>query len=102
MRTIKLPTGGRPRTPSNVRIERDPVTEIAIFCLNRRIDHSGVSGTGIVAEGVVFSDRTCALRFLTKNRSTAVYATLEDLMEIHGHAGDTELIWLNEVRLSKT
>ena len=33
-----------------------------LFQLHRHEDESGVSGTGIVAEGVQFSDGKCALK----------------------------------------
>ena len=58
-----------------------------IFVLIRDADVSGTSGTGVVAEGVVFSDGTVAMRWLTRTRSTALYDNLEDLVEIHGHDG---------------
>lgn len=54
---------------------------------------TGVSGTGIIAEGVEFSDGKCVLRFLTKNRSIAIYDNLADLVAIHGHCGSTEIVW---------
>lgn len=45
-------------------------------------------------EGVVFSDGTCALRWLTAAKSTSVWASLDDAMEIHGHPEyGTEIIW---------
>lgn len=59
------------------------------FTLVRKTDVSGVSGTGIVAEGVVFQDGTCAMRWLTATPSTAIYASIEDLEKIHGHDGAT-------------
>lgn len=36
-------------------------------------------------EGVVFSDGTCVLRWLTACRSTSVFATLDKMLQIHGH-----------------
>lgn len=41
------------------------------FELHRVEDETGISGTGIVAEGVIFGDGTCAMRWRTKDRSTA-------------------------------
>lgn len=70
-------------------IENDPQT----FYLNRVIDDSGVSGTGVVAWGVMFPDGVCALRWNTKTASTAIYFSLEDLVKIHGHEGHTEIVW---------
>lgn len=62
------------------------------FVLDRHEDESGVSGTGLVAEGVVFSDGTCALRWLGDLRSTAVYESLADIEAIHGHSGKTLVV----------
>lgn len=61
------------------------------FRLDRHEDASGVSGTGCVAQGVVFEDGTAVLRWLTKHRSTAFYASLEELEAIHLHGGSSSL-----------
>ena len=65
---------------------------VKTFVLVRHVDRSGVSGTGVVAEGVVFSDGVCALRWRTQDASTAVYPDIETLERIHGHNGDTEIV----------
>lgn len=65
-----------------------------LFYLHRIEDESGVSGTGRVAEGVVFDDDTVALRWLTKTASTALYNSLADLEAIHGHQGKTKIEYL--------
>lgn len=66
------------------------------FLLWRRHDASGVSGTGVVAEGVQFGDGTCALRWRTENRSTALYESLDVLEKIHGHGGASRLVWVDD------
>ena len=38
-----------------------------MFYLNRLIDKSGVSGTGVVAEGVVFTNGKCVLTWLSEH-----------------------------------
>lgn len=63
------------------------------FHLHRREDESGVSGTGVVAEGVQFSDGRCVLHWLTNTSSIAIYDNIEDLMAIHGHNGKTIVQW---------
>jgi hypothetical protein len=63
------------------------------FYLDRKIDATGVSGVGCIAQGVQFSDGTCALRWLTKHRSTAFYDSIESLEAIHGHGGATAIRW---------
>ena len=64
-----------------------------LFDLYRKEDESGVSGTGLVAQGVVFDDGSCVLRWKTKRKSTAFYSTLEELEAIHGHGGKTEVVF---------
>lgn len=59
----------------------------------RTHDVSGVSGTGIVAEGVEFTDGTVVLRWVTERASTAFYDNLADLQAIHGHGGNTQIQW---------
>jgi hypothetical protein len=45
-------------------------------------------------EGVVFTDGSVAIRWLTACRSTSVWASLHDLLTIHGHPEyGTEIIW---------
>jgi len=61
------------------------------FVLNRLIDD-----TGIVAEGVQFSNGKCVLTWLTTVTSVGVYDTIEDLVTIHCHGGHTQLTWIEE------
>lgn len=65
------------------------------FNLFRLEDESGVSGTGIVAEGVQFQTGKCALGWLTKVSSIAIYDSIEELELIHGHEGKTEVRWVD-------
>ena len=45
-------------------------------------------------EGVVFSDGTVAVRWLTKKHSTSVWENLDDMLAIHGHPEyQSELVW---------
>ncbi len=62
------------------------------FWLQRVEDESGVSGVGLVAEGVVFSSGWCALTWLTGHKSVAFYPSLEEIEAIHGHNGKTKII----------
>lgn len=65
-----------------------------MFYLSRKHDHSGVSGTGVVAEGIVFSDGRVAMRWVTRMAgSTCVYDSIDDVIEIHGHGGSTEVVY---------
>lgn len=64
------------------------------FVLYRIEDCSGVSGTGIVAQGVEFGDGSVAMRWMSEHRSTAVYDDINTLLTIHGHDGKTEVHYL--------
>lgn len=49
-------------------------------------------------EGVVFSDGTTVLRWLTAARSTSVWASFDEMWRIHGHDDPnskhhTEIVW---------
>lgn len=66
------------------------------FRLERNEDVSGVSGTGHVADGVLFPDGTTVIRWRTKHRSTTVYESLGDCIRIHGHGGATRVGFIDE------
>lgn len=63
------------------------------FVLNRKQDISGVSGTGIVAEGVVFTNGKVAVSWLTQYTSIVIYDTITHVEAIHLHNGATEIIY---------
>lgn len=67
------------------------------FHLERDEDASGVSGTGRVAEGVVFSDGTTVLRWTSdpaeNPASLVVYDRLFDVKHLHGHGGMTRIVF---------
>lgn len=65
-----------------------------LFELQRDVDVSGASGTGRVAQGVIFDDGRCAMRWLTAVNSTCLYDSLADLERIHGHDGKTRVVWV--------
>ena len=64
------------------------------FELVRYRDPSGVSGTGVVAEGCLFSDGSVALRWRGTNPATAVWPDIESVLAVHGHQGATEVRWI--------
>ncbi len=65
-----------------------------LFELHRDIDSSGVSGTGVVAQGVEFDNRQCCMTWLTEWNSVAVYPDIQTLEAIHGHGGNTRVVWV--------
>jgi hypothetical protein len=65
------------------------------FLLKRHRDISGVSGEGIVAEGVIFSNGKVCMSWLGRIKSEEFFDTLGELIEIHGHGGATEVLLEN-------
>lgn len=65
------------------------------FELNRIKDVSGISGTGIVAEGVVFEDGTTVIRWRGAMPSVVVWKSIDHAESIHGHGGATQFVWLD-------
>lgn len=68
-----------------------PLTSMRRFVLERDEDLTGVSGTGVVADGVEFEDGVCALHWRGRLTSTAVYENMATLVSIHGHEGATRI-----------
>lgn len=73
-----------------------PSFNLRRFYLYREADETGVSGIGIVAHGVVFPDGIAVLRWASDRQSTAIYNSVIDLCEIHGHNGKTHLVFLDD------
>jgi len=68
------------------------------FYLNRKVDVSGISGTGRIAQGIEFDNGKVAMTWLTDTSSTTVYDNIEDVEVIHGHAGATEVVFDKDCR----
>lgn len=87
---------GKRLTASERRAKAEkPGLELSIrtFKLVRDEDESGVSGTGIVAEGVKWSDGECAVKWLTFCSSTGIYKNVESVQKVHGHQGKTRVVF---------
>jgi len=65
------------------------------FLLVRDEDVTGVSGTGVVAQGVEFHDGTVVLRWLGPNPTTVVHERIESVQAVHGHGGKTRIVWVS-------
>jgi hypothetical protein len=65
------------------------------FNLVRHEDETGVSGTGIVAQGVQFSGGKVAMRWTTDTSSTTFFDSIKDVEAVHGHDGKTEVVWVD-------
>lgn len=73
------------------------------FMMLRQVDETGVSGTGHIADGVVFEDGTVVVRWRTATPGTTTFASLEHAKAVHGHDGatrfefhdhDLPIVWL--------
>ena len=75
--------------------EDNPEFSLRRFVLDRDEDVSGVTGTGIVADGVQFPDGRIAFRWRGKKASTVSYDSIDDIIDTHGHGGKTHVVWLD-------
>lgn len=66
------------------------------FELHRDHDVSGVSGVGVVADGVLFPDGKVATRWRGAVAQTCVWDCIADVIAIHGHSGSTRVVWLDD------
>lgn len=67
------------------------------FYLDRTVDVTGVSGTGCVAQGVVFTDGTVVLRWFGQNATTTIHSSMESVEVIHLHGGASKIRWRDKV-----
>jgi hypothetical protein len=65
------------------------------FYLQRDADASGISGTGVVAEGVVFTNGRVVLTWLHGIQSIVIHASIDHVITLHGHDGRTTLRWID-------
>jgi hypothetical protein len=66
------------------------------FALHRRRDLSGVSGTGLVAFGTAYpTGRTTLAWCVGDVDSVTVYDSADQVLQIHGHDGATDLVWID-------
>ena len=88
-----------PKTPSpSSRAPRVRSHPMRRFELHRTRDVSGVSGTGIVAEGIVFSTGTAVVHWISgRFQSTVTWPDgVPAVEEIHGHGGATTIHWIDD------
>ena len=71
---------------------------IRIFRLQRDEDTSGVSGVGVIAEGVILTNTKIVLSWLTVHKCVTIYDSMAEMIAVHGHDGRTKIIWEDEAR----
>ncbi len=54
---------------------------------------SGVSGTGVIAEGCEFTSGYCSLTWLSSMGTFAWYTSIAALLHVHSHDGRTRVVW---------
>lgn len=67
------------------------------FVFERSEDVSGVSGIGIVAEGIEFSNGKTVIAWCVpgKPNSAVIYDNIHEAIEVHGHEGRTVIKWID-------
>ena len=65
------------------------------FQLVRSEDLSGVSGIGLIAEGVQFHDGQCVLSWFGRLHTVEVAPNIQTVIAIHGHDGRTVIQWID-------
>lgn len=69
------------------------IPESSRFHILRDVDVTGASGTGHVADGVVWPDGTVTIRWRGPMPSTVNWECLEYAEAIHGHGGATRFVF---------
>ncbi len=77
-------------------VRAEPGDRPRLFHLQRDHDVSGVSGTGRVANGVLWPDGTVSLRWIGERPSTVSWDRLADAEAVHGHGGATRIVWADQ------
>lgn len=74
------------------------------FELHRDTDVTGISGTGVVCEGIQFSDGTVVLRWLQAGTArpdhvrptTVLHDDINSVIGLHSHDGKTRVVFLDD------
>jgi hypothetical protein len=66
------------------------------FLLIRNIDETGVSGTGIVAHGVILKSGRVVMEWLRPPCSIGMFGSMQEMIQIHGHGGKTKVRFIGE------
>ncbi len=66
------------------------------FNLVRDRDVTGISGTGVVAEGIVFQGGQTVICWTCPPFTVSVFPSPEAVLAVHGHQGNTRIVWNEE------
>lgn len=84
------------RQELQIKDSKNLKSDMRRFVLKRNKDISGNSGTGVVAEGVLFSSGWVSMTWLSHLNTVTVYHSMEVVRRLHGHDGATEVLWIDE------
>lgn len=70
------------------------------FYFLRHIDVNGFSGTGVVAEGVIFDWGAGSFTWLTPKKTVTTFWNMADIDFMHGKGGKTEIIFEDDDRFA--
>jgi hypothetical protein len=79
---------------------KHPVVIGRRFLLKRKIDDSGVSGTGYVAFGVQWPSGKVTIEWLSDITSHEDHNNIDECMAVHGHGKHTVVEWIDSVELA--
>ena len=85
----------RAKTEPPVKVPTAKKSNMRKFVLVRTEDATGTSGTGIVAEGVQFSNGQVVIHWISQLEAINVYANAIVLEQLHGHGGLTTVQWID-------
>lgn len=66
------------------------------FLLIRDEDVTGVSGTGLIAEGVTFTTGRVVVHWLGRYQSIVIWDSVASLLAVNGHGEKTYIEWVDE------
>lgn len=66
------------------------------FFIYRKEDPTGISGTGIVAQGTEFDDDRVVVRWLGKTATTTLHRDRRSVEAIHCHGGKSVIVWTDD------
>lgn len=67
-------------------------TTARLLTLERAVDHTGVSGIGTVADGVLWDDGQVTIKWRGEHSSICNWLGVEHAEAVHGHDGATQIV----------
>lgn len=67
------------------------------FVIDRRRDPTGVSGTGTVAQGMVFHTGQVVVCWFGEHATVTVHPSIDSVRAVHLHGGDSAIRWIDPI-----